>query len=149
MVGLADELYAKYKWEDCYAVTSKWVSSDLLCFLIPLSLREGPERPDPTFTHDIALNLTLDTGSYLVSRPTPRHCLCTSRACTISTASGLRSSCWRTIWSTKTPQRRRRGMPLACGTFPGNDGPKQGGTSGEPQFRSIAAILATWARAGY
>jgi anaphase-promoting complex subunit 6 len=23
LVGLADELYAKYKWEDCYAVTSK------------------------------------------------------------------------------------------------------------------------------
>jgi anaphase-promoting complex subunit 6 len=25
LVGLADELYAKYKWEDCYAVTTKWV----------------------------------------------------------------------------------------------------------------------------
>lgn len=23
LVGLADELYTKYKWEDCYAVTSK------------------------------------------------------------------------------------------------------------------------------
>ncbi|ORX38717.1 hypothetical protein BD324DRAFT_622052 [Kockovaella imperatae] len=26
LVGLADELYAKYKWEDCYAVTSKILS---------------------------------------------------------------------------------------------------------------------------
>lgn len=23
LVGLADELYARYKWEDCYTVTSK------------------------------------------------------------------------------------------------------------------------------
>jgi len=29
LVGLADELYAKYKWEDCYAVTSKCASSSL------------------------------------------------------------------------------------------------------------------------
>lgn len=25
LVGLADELYARYKWEDCYVVTSKYV----------------------------------------------------------------------------------------------------------------------------
>lgn len=29
MVGLADELYAKYKWEDCFAVTAKWVHASL------------------------------------------------------------------------------------------------------------------------
>ena len=26
LVGLADELYARYKWEDCYEVTSKCVN---------------------------------------------------------------------------------------------------------------------------
>jgi anaphase-promoting complex subunit 6 len=25
LVGLADELYAKYKWEDCYNITSRYV----------------------------------------------------------------------------------------------------------------------------
>jgi hypothetical protein len=44
MVGLADELYAKYKWEDCYAVTTKWVH--FACS--DPKFHASPRSPQPT-----------------------------------------------------------------------------------------------------
>lgn len=106
MVGEAEELFARYKWEECYVVTSKWV-------------------PWGKF----GLTAAGFWSAYLAMSV---HCRCTSPACTTCHGYVHRCICWPTTWSTRTRTPRRHGTLSACGTLPGGAGPMLAATLAKP-----------------